>query len=130
MSYNIDTVHVKKCELTIPMAIGVEAMLMSKFSINLEHTGADTFEASGCSEGFHIEGLVDRSANVYRITYFIDYGEGSGGCWHSVVEFLETTMGELQAVVVWEGGDSITKLSVKDGVVTEEEVVQTDIFDI
>lgn len=53
--------------------------------------------------------------------------EGSGHSWYDV--FLPIVAprihGEVQAIVYWEGGDSVTGIAVKDGKVLETEVVQT-----
>ena len=35
---------------------------------------------------------------------------------------LEHSTGRLVAIQVWEGGDSITRLTVQDGVVKEEQI--------
>ncbi|OGC94111.1 MAG: hypothetical protein A2W25_12060 [candidate division Zixibacteria bacterium RBG_16_53_22] len=50
-------------------------------------------------------------------------GEGSGRCWSEVLmPTLEHSTGRLVAIQVWEGGDSITRLTVQDGVVKEEQI--------
>ncbi len=50
-------------------------------------------------------------------------GEASGSYMHYVVnEALKHSTGELEAVLIWEGGDSITRLTVKDGDVNETDI--------
>jgi len=50
-------------------------------------------------------------------------GEGSGSFESYVLtEALKQSKGKLIATRVWEGGDTIDKLTVIDGVVTEENV--------
>ena len=50
-------------------------------------------------------------------------GEGSGTFKHLILdEALKESTGELEAVLVWEGGDSITRFIVKDGEVSESNI--------
>lgn len=47
-------------------------------------------------------------------------GEGSGTFMNWILEpALEQSTGELEVFLIWEGGDSITTLTVKDGEVYE-----------
>jgi hypothetical protein len=47
-------------------------------------------------------------------------GEGSGTIWHDhLLGALEESTGTLEAVMIWEGGDSISRVLVVDGEVTE-----------
>ena len=51
------------------------------------------------------------------------WGESSGSIFHStLIPALRKSTGELEAVIVWEGGDEITRLTVKDGKVNEETI--------
>ena len=50
-------------------------------------------------------------------------GEGSGTImFHILAPALEKSTGELVAVCVWEGGDSIDRIIVKDGKVMREDI--------
>ena len=42
-------------------------------------------------------------------------GEGSGWFWDKFLELLSASKGAYEAVVIWEGGDSIDRLIVDDG---------------
>jgi len=115
MSYNIDTWRTKKIEaFTIPMV----AFLVDGFDIRM--TGTTSVQITGGSEMFRIKGqLVSGSVVVDEIH---NEGEGSGHFADTLRCVLEESTGYLEAVLVWEGGDSITRLIVKDGEVTEVEI--------
>ena len=50
-------------------------------------------------------------------------GEGSGALMDYVIEpALKLSKGYLEATIIWEGGDSVTKLIVSDGVLTNEPI--------
>jgi hypothetical protein len=71
-------------------------------------------------EGY-IEGTV--IDGVLLVTAISLTGEGSGFGWHEIVEpALQDSYGKLVAVRIWEGGDSIDRVTVIDGVVTYEQI--------
>jgi hypothetical protein len=115
MSYNIDTWRTKKIEaLTIPM----DAFLVDGFDIRM--TGASSVRIGGGSDLFKIEGqLVSGNVVVEKI---YNIGEGSGHFANTLLDILRKSTGYLEAVLVWEGGDSITRLIAKDGEVTEANI--------
>lgn len=50
-------------------------------------------------------------------------GEGSGTFWREIMtKAIESSKGEMSATFIWEGGDHIEKIIVKDGIITEKEV--------
>ena len=124
MSYNIDTWKTKKLKnLEIP----VEAFYRHprkdwhpKQPVVVDVATMKVRVNFPCGGG-EVEGVLkDGFIHVESIDL---YSEGSGGFMVYVLEgALKESRGELEAVLVWEGGDSITRLSVKDGVVTEKEV--------
>jgi hypothetical protein len=126
MSYNISSYKTKACNLTIEGGLEVMVNLLNTFEIEIRlikvEPGRVNYNATGCSEGFYMEGWLDNINNIWHITDLRDYGEGSGGCHDLLTSFLETTRGNLEMVLVWEGGDSITRLIVNNDLVTEEEI--------
>ena len=123
MSYNIDTWKTKRLEnLTIPR----EAFYRSERTDWHPECdeGTDLFAGQitlhcGCDQT--IKGTLD--SGQIRITEFDMAGEGSGTLYHEILEpALKESRGYLEAVLVWEGGDSITRLVVNDGEVTSEEI--------
>lgn len=69
-----------------------------------------------CGCGQSIQGILKDSA--LRVTSLDMSGEGSGTFLREILEpALKESTGGLEAVLIWEGGDSVTRLIVKDGVV-------------
>lgn len=121
MSYNIDNWKTKKLEnLTIP------------FSAFFQHPRNDwhpkhkdglstgeTVLACGCEQ--EIRGFL-RDTN-FTVTGFDMHGEGSGTFYNWILlPALRQSTGTLEAVLIWEGGDSINSLKVENGKVTETPV--------
>lgn len=53
-------------------------------------------------------------------------GEGSGRAYEILTrEIAPLILGEVHAIFTWEGGDSFSGMIIKDGVVTDCDVVQT-----
>lgn len=126
MSYNIDTWKTKRLEgLAIPLSAlydGVPANWQPE-NPRIKDWDSDnpTVEIGLCEDG-RIEGelLPDKSIKVSEITM---RGESSGTMFHDVIApALKKSEGHLEAVLVWEGGDSITRLTVSDGDVKMEQV--------
>lgn len=112
MSYNIDTIKVKKLEnLVIPMD--------SFYKHEREDWHPDKeIELDGSITLYfmdsEIHGKLD--GNDVIVDKFEVYGEGSGTSMNWIIEpALKDSQGELTASFVWEGGDTINQLIVKDG---------------
>lgn len=141
MSYNLDSVKVKKCDLTIKRA-DLEKVLAgikksSRYDVPFDvktspisgvckSCGQGIPSAPGswtlsASEGGGLEGSVN--GDTLTITNVKCYGSGSGGGWTDIIEpILAKTKGVFEAVLVWEGGDSLYRLKVKDGKMTQEDL--------
>lgn len=53
----------------------------------------------------------------------IEYGgEGSGRSYDKFINLLKDSVGYLEAIVVWEGGDRIVRIKIDNGIYTEEEI--------
>ena len=120
MSYNIDTWKTKKLKgLKIPLKALSEVPDM-EIKLGYSELGV-RLEAYGPTECFSLEGIV--KDELVEITKIENYGEGSGNFYYdSLLDLLEKTKGELEVVMVWEGGDSISRLKVKDGVIEEAQI--------
>ncbi len=123
MSYNIDTWKTKKLEnLQVPLKAFYEHERTDWHPSQPEILDADTMRVElecGCEQA--IRGVL--KDGVLCIDEFEMYGEGSGSFRNYVLDnALKQSTGELEAALVWEGGDSITKLVVKDGELTETEI--------
>ena len=123
MSYNIDSWKTKKLKnLTIPLKAFFEHKRTDWHPKQPEIVNAETMEIEmdcGCEQ--LIKGIL--KDGIIHVTELKMYGEGSGTFKDWILdEALKQSKGELEAVLVWEGGDSITRLKVKDGVIEETDV--------
>lgn len=122
MSYNIDTWKTKKLEnLVIPMAAFFkhprkdwhpEVRYASPLTADNE-----VVISCGCEQ--EITGTI--KDGLLAVTKFDMSGEGSGTFYGWILKpALEESTGRLEAVLIWEGGDSINRLIVSDGKISEE----------
>lgn len=119
MSYNIDTWKTKRLENLI---IPIDAFFKHERSdwhpeqhVEDVATGKTILEC-GCEQEIH-GFLVD---GKFTITEFDMTGEGSGTFMEWILEpALKESTGHLEAVLVWEGGDSVERLVVNDGTVAK-----------
>lgn len=131
MSYNIDTFKVKKLEeLKIPLAsfftnsrkdwhpkVTYERSYMSEGREKVLQQEVSLELSGGCS----IKGTLEDE--IFSVTEIDWHGEFSGTGMNWVLEpALKQSTGELIASCAWEGGDSVNRLIVKDGVVTWEDI--------
>lgn len=114
MSYNIDSV-------TIVHASGFGIPSGRLAELVLRH-GEDAPESSIlCLEWLEEGGAVEE-AGVVCPRCFWWHGEGSGG-EDLLREVLAAFDGEADLVLIWEGGDSLSGLRLRDHVVARHEVV-------
>lgn len=57
-----------------------------------------------------------------KVTVVDIYGSGSRGCLTTLKTLLTMSTGRLDLIIIWEGGDSISRLRSVDGSVTEEPI--------
>ena len=115
MSYNISTWNTKKLEdLKIPMSEihklpYVEVALLPENKVEIEGLSEDV-----------IEGTFEN--DMISVSHIEISGEGSGNTWEYLIECLKKSTGKLIASQVWEGGDSISLLTVDNGIITETQI--------
>lgn len=120
MSYNCDTWKTKELkDLRIPIA---ELVNDAHGSWKPEHVvllnGDDKI-----SLGEGIEIIGNRRSGYIEVSSIQCQGEGSGHFSHAILEpALKKSTGRMVATRVWEGGDSIDRLTVQDGQVTTEQI--------
>lgn len=69
---------------------------------------------------------ADPSACRIQIKCFDWHGEGSSSCYNFLLETVAPKIhGSIDAVLTWEGGDFLSGLRIRDGVVEVCDVVQT-----
>lgn len=114
MSYNITTWKTKEISnFLIPLKVVADLPYT-----HLEVDGTSV-NAEGLSEGFELEGnIIDD--NIIEVTKIRTTDEGSGSTWEDFISILKESKGTLVAIQIWEGGDSLTKLTVNNGEVIEE----------
>ena len=118
MSYNIDTWRTKQLDgLTIPLA---ELRNHGDWFDNPQLNEDDTLTITGGAERFEMIGR--RDGDMLHVTEIDCSGEGSGRHYDVLTDVFAKSTGTLVASLVWEGGDSITRLTVKDGVVSSENI--------
>jgi hypothetical protein len=118
MSYNCDNWKTKEIDsLTIPLD-----EIISKREIENEDITVD-------QNGFLAVRIIDSTITGREVRDALEVvtisisGEGSGHAWNKIFKpLLEKSTGKLVAVRVWECGDYIDRLTVVDGVVTEEAI--------
>lgn len=129
MSYNIDTFYVKRLvDLRIPVAAFYKHERTDWHpEPDLSQTqNADNVRIVDGAEGLEITGNVREG--LLHVQTFDIFGEGSGTFMEWIlIPALKESFGELAATMIWEGGDSISKLLVENG---EVEEIQVDIADI
>lgn len=118
MSYNIDSWEQIECSLTIPIE-----ELEAHYDLSFDRPTADgvRFESDADVEDGEITGML--VGETATITAAHLRGSGSGNGFRDLfMAMLSHTTGLYSAVLVWEGGDSITHLVSTDGVVTNAEI--------
>lgn len=74
-----------------------------------------------CTQGNEILGTVEDG--IFSIAQIELHGEGSGTFYNWILEpALRESTGRLEAVLIWEGGDYVSKLTVKNGIVADEQI--------
>jgi hypothetical protein len=114
MSFNIDNWKVKEMtDFKIPMD-----KLLELYEIETDHRKGVTFVdiCEGEVHGNVVDGWFVPQA--FRL-----YGEGSGTAMDDLEDdIFPYTTGTLKAVLIWEGGEMIERISVIDGVIEREEI--------
>lgn len=114
MSYNVDTWHEIECtDLAIPFeTLNVEARIFPDKRISLRL----------CEDGY-VKGILDTANNNIVLVDSIKVrGAGSSHALEKLKHALKSSTGKLDAVMVWEGGDSVSRLTAVNGEVTYQTV--------
>jgi len=72
-----------------------------------------------------LSGVLVKTPNGWRLDVDEIYfqGEKSGTFYQEIIKpMLKLSAGKLEAILIWEGGDSIIRLSVEDGKITQVEL--------
>ena len=123
MSYNISSWKTKRLDgLAIPLKAFFEHERTDFHPQKPTIINAETMEISmecGCEQ--EIEGIL--KDGIIHVTRMKMSGEGSGIFKHEVLDnALKQSAGELEAVLIWEGGDTISNFHVKNGIIEETDI--------
>lgn len=120
MSYNVTSWKVKKMDrLSIPLSAFFTHQRKDWHPGRVENEdGSLTLEGL---EGCFVRGVVDGAS--IKVKEIECCGEGSGTFFSWILEpALKSSSGVLEATLVWEGGDTITRLLVRDGTLTNDDL--------
>lgn len=134
MSYNITGWKIRSIHLELPITFsfrdwlkeqgvgtGVRWCLEDKSAVHYnlsEHTW--TLEASGKE----LKGTIENEKLMLSDPKAVDWRSDGSGCLYSdvLIPLFEQFKGDIDAIVVWEGGDSINHLKIVQGVVSDKEI--------
>lgn len=113
MSYNVTAFKIKKkVNLTIPFSAFMEIE-----GVEIRAKEGGNVVISGLSE-HNMTGKIDGENIVMNDMYY--GGEFSGTMYEYLMSLFRKSQGEFEAIVIWEGGDQVTRLSVNNGNVDHE----------
>ena len=117
MAYNISNWRTKKLD---GFKIRLQAIHEREYKVRLVKD--NKVMVSGDAEQSEIKGVLHgtKDAQVIEVTDIHHSGIGSGTSWEGFKSVLGQSKGLLVAVQVWEGGDSMARLTIQDGQVEEE----------
>ena len=120
MSYNIDTFKVKKLE-NLKMPVKSLFKYERKDWHPKRENNDDGTVTFAVAEASSITGKIEN--DILIVSEMECYGECSGIAMNAIFEpAFKDSKGELIASCVWEGGDSINQLIVKDGNVSWKDI--------
>lgn len=126
MSYNIDTFKLKKIKLTLPKGFSMvefeKEQRKTNYCDEIVVLSSGSWGFNTDHEGLSIAGHCDESGNL--IVDMIECaGDFSGGDYTDLlIPLVKKFNGEIHCVTIWEGGDSIKDLKIKNGKVAEKNV--------
>jgi hypothetical protein len=126
MSYNIDHIENVSCDLRI--TYGKFLALMKKYEgelpeANFLHDLADTYSYLDTDDDS--EDLEEALKTVLEIKNVAWCGGGSGRTRALLETILKKCDGTADLVLIWEGGDTVTGIKVRDGNITRCKVGYT-----
>lgn len=120
MSYNIDTWEQIACTLTFPASV-LDGEYDVIDDVEYGKPGASTDVTIRLqSEDGEIIGIL--AGDTFTVKAMCNRASRSGSSMDDLAELLEQSSGEYQALLVWEGGDSISLFSVTDGVTEDTSI--------
>ncbi len=131
MSYNISQWKTKKIEnLHIPLEalydvsddLASRGWQLEKPTVDILSRKEPKIRIEVAEDG-EISGTYDIASKLITVEYIRIRGEASGTFFEDIVlPALKESTGVLEAVLIWEHGDSIEQVTVRDGVVERREI--------
>lgn len=122
MSYNVSNFSVKEISLKFPPNFLDLIRLEGDWDYFKIELGLDKkWSCNEGGEGLVMNGVIDDDG-WYIVEELECYGEGSGNDYSLLEAILKNSKGTLKAITTWEGGDSINKLIVEDGEITDTDL--------
>ncbi len=127
MSYNINTFKLKSLKLTLPANFDMRAYVTEKTGWEdkeqiVRTVDGTVWKYNENGEGFSASGEIDKDGNL-TVRKIACWAECSGYMYEDVLKpMLQEFKGDIEAVTVWEGGDSILELKAKGGEIEESEI--------
>ena len=123
MSYNITGVKIKKIELVIPRDFFFELGDINWWTDGGIDIHENNIKLVFDGDGSKIEGKLLPDKKV-KVTDFGCSSAYSSGAWvlETICELCKKYKGTLEVVAVWEGGDNIEEISIKNGVSSRKEL--------
>lgn len=127
MSYNIDTWKTKECtDLKILRTALYDLnadLTRGRWNLKPPVVNIDDGSFVINSEPLHMSGFMKPNDPYFYVSEINLSNEGSGTFYHNILlPALKQSTGRLIATLVWEGGDSITKITAINGVILEEKI--------
>ncbi len=140
MSYNISGWKLRSIHLALPLTFDFQTWVRSQpdldergytnygklWCIEEQDTAviqtnlaAQTWKLEICNQ--ELSGVIDDDALI--VTALDWRGDSSGYLYSDILlPLFRAFQGALEAIVIWEGGDTIKRLSIRDGVVEDKEM--------
>jgi hypothetical protein len=126
MSGNIDTFKLKSLSLTFPRDFDIGDFIVENVNESwrddiVVERDLKTWSFREDREGLVMRGEVD--GENFVVTELECHGEFSGTLYHDcLLPMLKKFKGDIEAVCIWEGGDSIRRLTSRKGKITETDI--------
>lgn len=126
MSYNIDNFKTREMTLELPRDFDWSKWYDDHISLPHWKGGCEANQVIGKDEfsvecgNWEIKGKLTEDKQI--VTVFRGNSDGTGYEWIDVWKQLFKEYGYLKALLVWEGGDTVEEILIKDGEIKSTEL--------
>ena len=133
MSYNIDrwiTKQINKLSLKlsafddqISESMKARGWKIGEYAMQLDGNENIFVTVPLPADGSYVKGMYNPQTKMLEVVEINLSGEGSGTTYHEIfIPAMQSSSGILDAVLIWERCDSITRLTVRNGITQDTEV--------